>query len=173
VSIRSVIAVVAVVAAVGLLVYGLLSHGSSRIQVGEVAPTPTLATLEGDGESSLAEHRGEWVLVNFWASWCVPCRDEAPVLEEFQQQQGGKGFTVLGVDTNDLSSDGREFARKYELSYPQLHDGEGKMADDFGTTGVPENFLIGPKGTVKWLTPGPVTKEMLRDQVAPLLPSNS
>jgi thiol-disulfide isomerase/thioredoxin len=173
VSVRSVIAVLAVLAAVGLLVFGLISHGSSRIQVGEAAPEMTLADLEGDGEGSIADHRGQWVLVNFWASWCGPCRGEAPALEDFQRQHGGKEFTVLGIDTNDLSSDGREFARKYELSYPQLHDGEGKLADEFGTTGVPENFLIDPRGRVSWLTPGPVTEEMLRDQVAPLLPSAS
>jgi cytochrome c biogenesis protein CcmG, thiol:disulfide interchange protein DsbE len=173
VSVRSVIAVFAVLAAVGLLVFGLLSHGSSRIQVGEAAPDPTLPRLEGGGEGSLREHRGEWVLVNFWASWCVPCRDEAPALEEFQQQQKGTDFTVLGIDTNDLSGDGRAFARKYGLSYPQLHDGEAEMADAYGTTGVPENFLVDPKGIVQWETPGPVTEEMLRDEIAPLLPGKS
>jgi cytochrome c biogenesis protein CcmG/thiol:disulfide interchange protein DsbE len=132
VSVRSSIAVLAVLAVIGLLVFGLVSHGSSRIAVGETAPAPTLPRLEGDGQGSLADYRGQWVLVNFWASWCIPCRDEAPALEEFQKAHGGQDFTVLGIDTRDLSGDGRQFAGKYELSYPQLHDGDGAMAHEYG-----------------------------------------
>jgi cytochrome c biogenesis protein CcmG/thiol:disulfide interchange protein DsbE len=161
VSARSLIAVLAVLAVVALLVFGLASKGSSRIAVGETAPDKPLPRLEGAGAESVADYRGEWVLVNFWASWCVPCRDEAPELEEFQQQHGGADFTVLGIDTQDLSDDGRAFAHKYELSYPQLHDGDGKSSDEYGTTGVPENFLLDPKGRVQWLTPGPVTEQGL------------
>jgi cytochrome c biogenesis protein CcmG/thiol:disulfide interchange protein DsbE len=162
-----------VLAVIALLVIGLVLHGSSRIAVSETAPAPTLPRLEGDGQGSLADHRGEWVLVNFWASWCIPCRDEAPALEEFQQQHRGQNFTVLGIDTRDLSGDGRQFAAKYELSYPQLHDGDGAMAHEYGTTGVPENFLVNPRGKVAWTTPGPVDEAMLRDEVAPLLPGQS
>ena len=160
-SVRSLIAVLAVLAVVALLVFGLASKGSSRIAVGERVPDMPLPRLEGGGSESVADHRGEWVLVNFWASWCLPCRDEAPELEEFQQRHGAADFTVLGIDTQDLSDDGRAFARKYELSYPQLHDGDGKLADEYGTTGVPENFLVDPKGRVRWLTPGPVTEQDL------------
>ncbi len=160
-TVRSVIAVLAVLAVVGLLVFGLASKGSSRIAVGERAPTKPLPRLEGGGVESIAGYHGEWVLVNFWASWCLPCRDEAPELEEFQQRHGGADFTVLGIDTQDLSDDGGAFARKYELSYPQLHDGDGKLADEYGTTGVPENFLVDPKGRVRWLTAGPVTGQDL------------
>ena len=160
-SVRSLIAVLAVLAVVALLVFGLASKGSSRIAVGETAPKKPVPRLEGGGRESVADYRGEWVLVNFWASWCVPCREEAPELEEFQQRHGGADFTVLGIDTQDLSDDGRAFARKYELSYPQLHDGDGKLADEYGTTGVPENFLVDPEGKVQWLTPGPVTERGL------------
>ena len=172
-SVRSSIAVLAVLAVIGLLVFGLVSHGSSRIAVGETAPAPTLPRLEGDGQGSLADYRGQWVLVNFWASWCIPCRDEAPALEEFQKAHGGPDFTVLGIDTRDLSGDGRQFAGKYELSYPQLHDGDGAMAHEYGTTGVPENFLVDPHGKVEWTTPGPVSDAMLREEIAPLLQGRS
>lgn len=169
-SVRSSIAVLAVLALVGLLAYGLVSKGSSRVAVGEQAPSSTLPQLEGGGEGSLAQYRGRWVLVNFWASWCVPCKGEAPALEEFQRQHGGPKFTVLGIDTRDLTDDGRSFVEQYGLSYPQLRDGDGSAAHSYGTTGVPENFLVDPKGIVRWETPGPVDEEYLHDQVEPFLP---
>jgi cytochrome c biogenesis protein CcmG, thiol:disulfide interchange protein DsbE len=170
VSARSVIAVLAVLAVVGLLTFGLLSKGSSGIALGEVAPASSLPRLEGDGESSLTDYRGRWVLVNFWASWCLPCREEAPALESFQGRHGGPGFTVLGIDSRDLSGDGRAFVRRFGLSYPQLRDGDGATAHDFGTTGVPENYLIDPQGKVRALVRGPVDDEYLESEVAPLLP---
>jgi cytochrome c biogenesis protein CcmG/thiol:disulfide interchange protein DsbE len=170
VSVRSSIAVLAVLALVGLLVFGLLSKGGSRVAVGEPAPGTSLPQLGGDGSESLADYKGRWVLVNFWASWCEPCKEEAPALEEFQRQHGDAKFTVLGVDTRDLTSDGREFVREYGLSYPQLRDGDGGAAHDYGTTGVPENFLVDPEGKVQWLLPGPVDEQYLREQVEPFLP---
>ena len=172
-SARSVIAVLAVLAVVGLLTFGLLNKGSSGIALGEVAPAPPLPRLEGGGSGSLADYRGRWVLVNFWASWCVPCREEAPVLESFQRRHGDGGFTVLGIDSRDLSGDGRAFVRRFGLSYPQLRDGDGATAHDFGTTGVPENYLVDPRGKVRALVRGPVDEEYLDSEVAPLLPGES
>jgi cytochrome c biogenesis protein CcmG/thiol:disulfide interchange protein DsbE len=173
VSVRSSIAVLAVLAVVGLLTFGLLSKGSSGVGVGEMAPAESLPRLGGGGDESLADYRGRWVLVNFWASWCVPCREEAPTLERFQQRHGGTDFTVVGIDSRDLSGDGRGFAEKYGLSYPQLRDGDGDAAHAFGTTGVPENFLIDPRGRVRLLVRGPVTAEYLREAVAPMLGGKS
>jgi cytochrome c biogenesis protein CcmG, thiol:disulfide interchange protein DsbE len=170
VSVRSSIAVLAVLALVGLLVFGLVSKGSSRVAVGEAAPAASLPRLEGGGDGSLTQYKGRWVLVNFWASWCIPCRQEAPALEEFQRRQGGSQFTVLGIDTRDLTDDGQAFAQRYGLSYPQLRDGDGATAHDFGTTGVPENYLIGPDGKVRLLLHGPVDEEYLNRYVAPQLP---
>jgi cytochrome c biogenesis protein CcmG, thiol:disulfide interchange protein DsbE len=170
VSVRSSIAVLAVLAVVGLLTFGLLSKGSSGVALGDPAPASPLPRLEGGGSESLANYRGQWVLVNFWASWCVPCREEAPTLERFQHRYGGADFTVVGIDSRDLSGDGRNFVKQYGLSYPQLRDGDGDAAHDFGTTGVPENFLIDPQGRVSLLVRGPVTADYLRESVAPMLP---
>jgi cytochrome c biogenesis protein CcmG, thiol:disulfide interchange protein DsbE len=170
VSVRSVIAVLGVVALVGLLTFGLVSKGSSGLSVGEPVPTDPLPRLAGGGSESLTDYRGRWVLVNFWASWCIPCREEAPALERFQQQHGGPGFTVLGIDSRDLTSDGIAFVEQYGLSYPQLRDGDGDASRDYGTTGVPENFLVDPNGTVRLVFAGPISEEYLREAVAPLLP---
>lgn len=156
-------------AVVGLLTFGLLSKGSSGIALGEPAPTSPLPRLEGGGSESLADYRGRWVLVNFWASWCVPCREESPALERFQQRHGDADFTVLGIDSRDLSGDGRAFVRRFGLTYPQLRDGNGDAAHEFGTTGVPETFLVDPRGKVRLLAVGPVSEEYLDRYVAPLL----
>lgn len=166
------IALLAVIALVGLLVYGLASKGTVGISVGEAAPAGPLPRLIGKGEGSLAEYRGRWVLVNFWASWCIPCRQEAPTLERFQRRYGGPGFTVLGIDTRDLSGDGQHFVHQYGLTYPQLRDGDGQRAHEFGTTGVPENFLVNPRGKLRLLNRGPVSGEYLRRYVVPILPSD-
>lgn len=168
--IRSVIAVLVAVAIVALLVFGLVMKGNSRLAVGETAPSPTLPKLDEPGSGSLKEYRGKWVLVNFWASWCVPCRDEAPALEKFQKEHGGKTFTVLGIDTQDLSDDGTKFAEQFELSYPQLHDGNGDTGHEFGTTGVPENYLVEPNGKLAWGVAGPVDARILEEHVTPLIP---
>ena len=169
-SVRSSIAVLAALAVVGLLTFGLLSKGSSGVAIGDPAPDGPLPRLGGEGSGSLADYRGSWVLVNIWASWCVPCREEAPDLEEFQREHGGPGFTVLGIASRDLSGDSLRFVREYGLTYPQLRDGDGGAAEDYGTTGVPESYLVDPRGIVRLLARGPVTEEYLAEEVAPLLP---
>jgi cytochrome c biogenesis protein CcmG/thiol:disulfide interchange protein DsbE len=172
VSARAFASFLAVLAVVGLLTYGLVSKGSSGVSLNEPAPAATLPRLQGTGSSSLAAYRGSWVLVNFWASWCGPCRQEAPALEDFQRAHRGPGFTVVGIDTRDLSDDGRAFVHEFGLSYPQLRDGDGNAAHEFGTTGVPENFLVDPAGKLRLLRHGPVTGDYLKRYVAPLLPED-
>jgi cytochrome c biogenesis protein CcmG, thiol:disulfide interchange protein DsbE len=170
VRLRSVIAVLLAVAVVAFLVFGLISKGNARIAVGEKAPSPALPKLGEPGDGSLKEYRGKWVLVNFWASWCVPCRDEAPALAKFQKEHAGRDFTVVGIDTQDISDDGLKFAKEFGLTYPLLHDGNGDNGHEFGTTGVPENFLLEPNGRLAWDIAGPVDAKILEEHVAPLLP---
>jgi cytochrome c biogenesis protein CcmG/thiol:disulfide interchange protein DsbE len=170
VSFRSVIAVLGVLAVVGLLVFGLAIKGSSGLATGDPVPTSALPRLEGSGSGSLADYRGRWVLVNFWASWCPPCRAEASALENFQRKHGGPRFAVVGIDSRDLSADGQEFVDEFGLSYPQLRDGDGDVAHDFGTTGLPESFLVDPAGRLRLHTPGAVDEEYLSEEVAPFLP---
>ncbi len=167
--IRSLVSLLAVAALVGLLVYGLQSKGTHHLAIGEPAPAVALPRLQGGGEQSLASYRGRWVLVNFWASWCPPCREEAPALETFQKDHGDAKFTILGIDSGDLSGDGIAFLDRFGISYPQLRDGQGDAAHAFGTSGFPENFLIDPRGKLRLMWAGPVTLDDLDEEVAPLL----
>lgn len=169
-SVRSSIVVVAVLAVVGLLVYGLVIKEGSGLAIGDPAPDGALPRLEGEGTESLVDYRGRWVLVNVWASWCEPCREESPALQEFQREHGGEDFTVLGIDSADLSDDGRAFVEEFGLTYPQLHDGNGDFADAFGATGVPESYLVDPRGRVRVIAKGTVSERYLEDEVEPLLP---
>jgi cytochrome c biogenesis protein CcmG, thiol:disulfide interchange protein DsbE len=169
-SARTLAVFLAVLALLGLLAYGVLSEGGDSIAVGDQAPDKPLQVLGGDGEQTLADYRGQWVLLNFWASWCVPCRDEAPELEAFQKQHGGDSFTVLGVDLDDNTGDASEFVSKFGLTYPQLRDGDGReRRDAYGMTGFPENFLVDPQGNLALIHRGQVTQDFLDGQVAPLI----
>jgi peroxiredoxin len=159
----------AVLALVGLLGFGLLTKSSDSLELGEPAPDGALPRLEGGGEVSLTDYRGTWVLVNFWASWCDPCRDESPALESFHRRYRDRGFSVLGIDTQDLSGDGQAFVREFGLTYPHLRDADGAAAEDYGTTGVPESFLVDPEGKVRLVRRGPVDEAYLEEFVAPLV----
>jgi cytochrome c biogenesis protein CcmG, thiol:disulfide interchange protein DsbE len=169
VSARAFAATLGVLAVIGLLGFGLIAKGADDLAIGDPAPDAELPMLEGGGSASLADYRGKWVLVNFWASWCDPCRTEAPALERFQSRHAGESFTVLGIDQRDLTQDALEFVEEYDLSYPQLRDGEGDRADPFGMTGLPESFLVDPDGRIALIRRGPVDAEYLDRYVRPLI----
>lgn len=165
---------IAVLAVVGLLGFGLLSKGSEAITVGERAPDKELAELNGAGTGSIADYRGDFVLVNFWASWCVPCRAEAPVLEDFWREHRSDGVTVLGINLDDATDDARAFIKEFGLTYPQLRDGDGReRRDAFGMTGFPESFLIDPEGRLALIRRGPVDAGYLERFVEPLIVERS
>jgi cytochrome c biogenesis protein CcmG/thiol:disulfide interchange protein DsbE len=160
----------AVLAVIGLLGYGLLNKGAEALELGETVPASTLPTLDGEGSGSIADYRGRWVLVNVWASWCTPCRDESPALERFYRAHRDRRFTILGVASNDLSDDALSFVRRYGITYPQLRDGSGDFSqEELGTTGVPESFLVGPDGRLVLHRLGPVTEDYLDSNVVPYL----
>jgi cytochrome c biogenesis protein CcmG, thiol:disulfide interchange protein DsbE len=157
-----------VLAVLGLLGYGLLSKGEEALAVGDPAPDKELPSLDGSGTGSLADYRGRWLLVNFWASWCDPCRDEAPALEEFHRGQAARGFTVLGINLDDATEDANAFTREFGLTYPQLRDGDGReRRDAYGMTGFPESFLVDPEGRIALIRRGPVDARYLAEEVGP------
>jgi cytochrome c biogenesis protein CcmG/thiol:disulfide interchange protein DsbE len=169
VSARSFLAFLAVLAVLGLLGFGLLSKGSTKIAVGEPVPDKTLPVLAGPGRGSIAEHRGEWVLVNLWASWCIPCREEAPVLERFYRDTHRQGTTVVGVNVQDNEEDALAFLRSHPTTYQQLRSVGDERSAAFGSTGVPENFLVDPEGRLALIWRGPVDDDFLRQRVEPLI----
>ena len=161
--------VTAALALVALLVYGVAGVGESTtlddaVKAGEkpAAPAVTLPLLAG-GEGSLADYRGKPVIVNFWASWCDPCKDEAPLLERAHRRLKAKGGSVLGVTVDDASDDSKAFMREYGLSFPSLRDVEGELGEEFGTTGVPESFAVDPEGRVVAISRGQVSKAFVED----------
>ncbi len=121
-----------VLALVALLAYGLSQNEPDRsvedaLARGELeeAPALDLPKLSGGGKGSLADYRGEVVVLNFWASWCEPCREESPLLERWHKRMAGKGGTVLGVDVLDVTGDAQDFIDEYGLTYPMLKDKDG------------------------------------------------
>jgi len=110
-------------------------------------PTPefTLATPEGK-KISLKDFRGKTVFLNFWASWCVPCREEMPAMERLYQEFKDKNFVVLAVGVKDRKQDAINFIKELKLTYPIAFDPEGQVGLLYGAWGLPTTYLIGPKG---------------------------
>jgi cytochrome c biogenesis protein CcmG/thiol:disulfide interchange protein DsbE len=173
VSARSFLAFLAVLAVVGLLAFGLLSKGSTKIAIGDPVPDRVLPDLPGPGHGSIVDHRGEWVLVNLWASWCIPCREEAPVLERFYRRNSDRDTTVLGINVQDNEDDALAFLREHPTGYPQLRSVGNERSSAFGSTGVPENFLVDPRGRLALIQRGPVDDRFLAEQVEPLIKGHS
>ena len=112
------------------------------------APDFTLERLDRAGQLQLSSLRGKVVVLNFWASWCGPCKEEAPYLEEVWQKNRGRELVVVGLDAKDFRADARRFARRYELTFPLVYDGPGNAIDGYGVTGFPETFVIDREGKV-------------------------
>jgi cytochrome c biogenesis protein CcmG, thiol:disulfide interchange protein DsbE len=167
--------VISAVALIGLLVYGVLGVGASTtfddaVKRGERPPAPerALPLLDG-GRASLADFRGRPVVLNFWASWCEPCKDEAPAMEKAHQRLKKVGGTVLGVTVSDASPDSKAFMKEFGLTFPSLRDVDGELAEDFSTTGVPETFVIDRQGRISAISRGVVHEGFLDEAVAKVL----
>jgi len=112
------------------------------------APDFTLDRIDRDGKLTLSSLRGKVVVVNYWASYCYPCRAEAPFLEDVWRRDRGRDVVVLGVDWQDFRGDARRFMRRYDVSFPVVHDGPGDVGFDYGITGLPETYVIDRHGKV-------------------------
>ena len=124
------------------------------LQAGDAAPEYSAATLDGD-TVSLTGLRGEAVMVNVWATWCIPCRDEMPALEALHREHGDEGLRILGVsiDAAGMDVDIRQFVDEHELTFTILHDPAERVSRVFRTRAVPETYLFDRKGQLvrRWI----------------------
>jgi peroxiredoxin len=136
----------------------------------EVAPTPEINLAAPDGKKiALKDFRGKIVLLNFWASWCVPCREEMPAMEKLYQEFKDKNFVILAVAVKDRKQDAIDFVNELKLTYPIALDPDAKVGQEYGAWGLPVTYLIGPKGEAlargwgpaDWY--GPAARKLIKD----------
>lgn len=143
-------------------------------RLGEISikekPAPTF-TLEGmDGNPiNLADLKGKVVMIDFWSSWCPPCRAEAPALEQAYQEFRGKGVEFIGIAIWDDKSQVQKFMKQNNIQYPIGLDDKGTIAIDYGVTGIPEKYFIDKDGMLVKKFSGPMTVADVRNVLNPLL----
>lgn len=128
-----------------------------RIEVG--LPVPAYATLSLDGDSvSLAKQRGKVVLLNIWATWCHPCRDEIPELRAIHAKYRDRGLELVGVsiDTDGTDEAIRTFMREFQMTYSIWRDPDERISTQFLAIGVPATYLIDKRGVLQWRKTGPI-----------------
>ncbi len=169
-----------VFALVGLLTFQVLRKEEERGLIADVragktpnAPPLELPLLDGDRTVSLASYRGKAVVLNFWASWCEPCKEEAPMLQEAWERHRGNGVVVLGVNAQDFTRDARRFAERYGLTYPILHDGPGSSLGRYGATAFPETWWVGRNGKLVAYVQGQFSGEELERNIERALEETS
>lgn len=173
---------------VGLLVYGVLARNPNTsiddaLANARAAPAPgfELAVLQNgdlgsvsarwrgaaaDRRVDLAELRGTPIVLNYWASWCVPCRTEAPLLERGWRKSRGAGVLFLGLNMQDTTEDARNFIGGFGLTFPDVRDGTNRTARRWGVTGIPETFFISRQGRVVGHVIGAMNQAQLTDGIA-------
>ena len=141
----------------GLMAYGLLSKEpvtgrSGMTRVSKPAPDFTLPLLDG-GELALSQYMGNPMVINFWASWCPPCRQESLILERAWRSYTSRDVMFVGVDIQDSEEDARAYVREFGLTYPNGLDVDGKITVDYGVIGLPVTFFVNRDGIVvrRWV----------------------
>jgi cytochrome c biogenesis protein CcmG/thiol:disulfide interchange protein DsbE len=155
---------------VTLLALRLVQTNQSEHRADGVAPEFTFTTFEGE-TISLSDLRGQGVVLNFWASWCDPCRDEAALLEATWRREQDNGIVFIGLDYLDQEPAAKAYLEEFDITYPSGPDLQSAAARRYGIKGVPETFFIDPQGNIAELVIGPIVSEArldeLLDQIRP------
>lgn len=168
---RSFIVVMAAIGVVALLAFGLFAKEPAEIALGEPAPDAAVEQVGGGDPVSLSDFSGKWVLVNFWASWCAPCKSESPDIEAYRKAH--PGLEVVGINVKDATTDAERFIRETGIDWVQLHDGDGDRQDAYGIAALPETFLVDPDGDLALIRRGVVDRQFLEESVTPLIEDGS
>jgi cytochrome c biogenesis protein CcmG, thiol:disulfide interchange protein DsbE len=158
------LAVALVLGLLALLIWKVAQGSQNEAKLGKPAPDFTLSRLDRPGSLQLSSLRGKVVVLNFWASWCYPCKREAPALQA-ASKRWGKQVVVLGVDINDPGGDARGFMRKHGLTYPVVHDNKNVTSPKYGLSLLPETYFIDRRGRIVRHVAGEVQAADLRDGV--------
>ena len=140
------------------------------VEVGQRAPNFVLPNLNGDGDVRLSDLRGQPVVVNFWASWCHPCRQEFPLLADAQDQYGDDGLEIVGVTFRDIPSDSRRFAKNQDAQWTLVREEDDLVAKAYGVRAVPQTFFINKKGIVEARVFGITSADDLNNTLQKILP---
>lgn len=167
-SVALLIGIILLVSVVGVQ---LVARGATQPTSG---PAPDFALMTYDGDTfRLSDLRSKVVVVNFWASWCVPCRDEAPVLQSLWERYRGRGVMLVGVDYVDTETNARAFIDEFGITYPNGPDIGTRISADYHIQGVPETFVIDQQGNVQNLIIAPVQPGQLEAMIDRLLVDSS
>jgi cytochrome c biogenesis protein CcmG/thiol:disulfide interchange protein DsbE len=151
-----------------LLGYGLLFKPLSALQVGSPVPDFQLTAFDGS-PMRLSDYRGQVVVVNFFASWCTPCREEAPAIEQTWEAYQGRGVQFFGIAYKDAASKAEAFLDEFGASYPSTAEPGNRTARAYGVTGVPETFVVDQQGNLLRHYVGSATKAQLSQDIDQLL----
>ena len=161
---RRTLLVLLVVVLIGLLaVQGC--RPSSGVNVGELAPDFTLIDLEGN-QVSLSDFRGKTVFVNFWATWCPPCRAEMPEIEAVYQEYKDKGVVIIGVDIEETKEEVLQFVQQGGYSWTFVLDTTGEVTANYKIQAIPTSFFIDREGIIRAMNVGALTKRTMEVQLS-------
>lgn len=154
---------------VGLFIKDPLTGSSGAARVSRPAADFTLPLFSG-GELTLSSLKGNPVVINFWASWCPPCRDEAPILEKVWRLYRDRGVTFIGVAIQDTEKNALAFIEEFGITYPNGRDQGGRITIDYGVGGIPVTFFVDSEGLIvsRWV--GALNEDLLIARIEELLP---
>jgi cytochrome c biogenesis protein CcmG/thiol:disulfide interchange protein DsbE len=147
----------------GLLVWKIAKDDAPVASVGTPVPRFDLPTLSGEERVAVADHVGKPMVINFWATWCVPCRTEAPLLQRAAKRYDDR-VVFIGVDVRDFNGDAKDFVAEYGLTYLIAYDGPATLWEPWGITGLPETFFVDGGGTIVAHKVGEITDEAELDE---------